>query len=251
MVNGLYLIKNYQMNEALKICDYKKWVKYVDELIYSSYDEFFKYFKDHDKKYYRLYFPLTVTYKNVIPMELKDYLGWNGYTIVDYDEGLIKKRGSDRLIRLGKYLNKNDKRLLKVYNDSKKDFIKKTDDIYVVISRHPYDIIGMSTDRGWTTCLDLDDKRYGGEHNHNLKIYLKGSLISYMIRKNDRNINNPISRVIIDRMYYGRLGITGRLYGTYSNDYLTFIREWINLYNDYASGNEYFKYKLDDFNKKY
>jgi len=238
------------MNEALKICDYKEWEKYADKLIYSSYDKFFKYFKDHDKKYYRLYFPISVTYKNIIPLELTDYLGWNDYTIVDYDEGLIRKHGSDRVIRLGKFLNKNDKRLLKVYNDSKKDFIKKTDNIYVVISRHPYDIIGMSTNRGWTTCLDLNDKRYDGKHNHNIKNYLKGSLISYMIRKDDRNINNPISRVLIDRMYNSRLNV-GRLYGTYSDDYLMFIREWVNLYNNYISGDQYFNYKLDDFNKKY
>lgn len=66
----------------------------------------------------------------------------------------------------------------------------------VVISRHPYDLAGMSTGRGWTSCVNLVD---GKDRRYVLAHIKNGSLIAYIIRSDDTNIEHPVSRVIIDR----------------------------------------------------
>jgi hypothetical protein len=92
----------------------------------------------------------------------------------------------------------------------------------------------MSTDRGWTTCHDLDDKRYGGEHLHNVKRYLqRGCLIAYVIRKSDRNIKNPISRCLIfnNDYYKKKLYVDHHVYGTNVPGFEKFLVKWVSVYN--------------------
>jgi len=264
--------------EAVKVCDYKKWQKYANWNSYKEEEEFFKLFPDHDKNYNRIYFPLKINKEEIstndIPRELRDYIEWNGYKIVNYADGLIKRYhtgydnggipvGDSRVIRIGKYLNKVGRQdLLDVYNNSKKDTLKNVDDIYVVISRHPYDLIGMSTNRGWSTCLDLDDDRYNKEHIWHLSEHLKnGYLISYLIRKDDRNINNPISRMVIKKIEEDRRNKGHRrykssaIYGTYIREFDDMIREWAFLDTSFTHSidPENFKdeYIFKDFIKKY
>lgn len=127
------------------------------------------------------------------------------------------------LTRLG------EDKLLRTYELSKNNTLKKTDDLQIVISRHPYDIIGMSTNRGWTTCHDLNDKRYNGNHLHNIANNLRGGcLIAYLIRKNDRNIKDPISRCLILRNGFGGLRPDRHIYGTYIDEFKYFLDRWCN-----------------------
>ena len=64
----------------------------------------------------------------------------------------------------------------------------------VCISRHPYDIAGMSTGRGWRSCMNLID----GEYNYYVESsIMAGALIAYLIKDDDENINNPTSRLLI------------------------------------------------------
>ena len=102
-------------------------------------------------------------------------------------------------------------------------------DLLVCISRHPYDIAGADSDRAWTNCMTLAtpnakrvldlksqlEKETNEDKIKELKSKIEGyevegtnawklvkdikngSLISYLIKKDDRNINNPISNLNI------------------------------------------------------
>lgn len=87
----------------------------------------------------------------------------------------------------------------------------------VVISRDPYDIAGMSTDRKWHSCMELknENENYderirntneGGCYRYYVKNDLiEGSLIAYLIDKDDREIEEPHARVLI-KPYINRQG---------------------------------------------
>jgi len=83
--------------------------------------------------------------------------------------------------------------LIKIFNQrpSMKEYVVKK---LVCISRHPYDIAGMSTDRRWTSCMNLN----GGAYYKKIKEDIKyGTLIAYLIYADDKNINKPIARIAI------------------------------------------------------
>ena len=84
--------------------------------------------------------------------------------------------------------------LLQKYNNEK-SVVANTDTEYLmVISKHPYDIGGMSTDRNWKSCMNLR----GGEDRHYVEIDIElGTIISYLVEKNDKNIQDPVSRILI------------------------------------------------------
>lgn len=226
--------------EFITVSDYKEWNKYCNTDFYNRMGEYFAKFEDHDKNYNRIYFDLKVNHDNfqiIIPQELSDFMRWNNYPILDYELGICRDRDG-REIKIGKLLNRlGEERLLKTYNQSKTNTLKNINDLQIVISRHPYDIIGMSTGRGWTTCHDLNDRRYGGKHLHHLKNNLRnGVLIAYLIRKSDRNINNPISRCLIFNDAWRTNGSSVHLdknvYGTDVKEFTKFLRKFCKKYND-------------------
>ena len=234
-------LKSYHLFEAVSISDYKKWSKDTNKTFFNEMGEYFKNFSDHDKNYYRIYFDLEVNtddFEVVIPDEITDFFTWFGpegpyktqMKIIDYNKGLCTDK-EGRQMRIGKLLNKlGEEKLLQTYNRSKENTLKNVSDLQVVISRHPYDIIGMSTDRGWTTCHDLNDKRYDGKHLYNITRSLRrGTLAAYVIRKSDRNINDPISRCLIENRYNG-LGVDHHVYGTNVPGFVKFLDNWVKEY---------------------
>ena len=83
-------------------------------------------------------------------------------------------------------------------------------DFTVVISKAPEDVAGMSTDRRWTSCMRLPgyiikDKEgnkkvdnEGGERHDALEYDVKyGTLVAYLIKKDDKQIKDPIARIAI------------------------------------------------------
>lgn len=75
----------------------------------------------------------------------------------------------------------------------------------VCISRHPYDIAGMSTDRRWVSCMTLPgDKRKpaGGMFYEYVHFDItEGTLVAYLIDENDKNITHPYARIAIKPYY--------------------------------------------------
>jgi hypothetical protein len=236
-------IKSYNLFEAVSISRYKEWSKWTNVGFYEKMGNYFKKFEDHSNNYNRIYFDLEVDTDNfeiVIPDEIIDFFDWYGpmgpdktskLKILDYQKGICQDKDG-RQIRIGRLLRKlGEDRLLQTYNKSKENILKNIDDLQVVISRHPYDIIGMSTDRGWTTCHDLDDKRYGGAHLHGLMDDLhRGTLVAYIIRKGDRNIKNPLSRCLIFRRD-DTLFIDRHVYGTNVPGFVEFLNKWVSDYH--------------------
>ncbi len=83
-----------------------------------------------------------------------------------------------------------------ILNDSNKI------NLSVVISRNPYDIVGMSTDRRWTSCMKLpndDPSIYpgGAYHQHLVHDIELGTLVAYLIEPIDKNIDRPYARIAI------------------------------------------------------
>jgi hypothetical protein len=96
--------------------------------------------------------------------------------------------GRGQQIRIGKILEKHDSVDLAPWNREDVDkphlHIFKNDPVRlikrgeyaVVVSRHPYDIAGMSTDRSWTSCMDIGTARI-----HNPRKEVKKGVAAYRI----------------------------------------------------------------------
>ena len=223
-----------KIDEFVSAKDYKKWSNDFNWNFYRSLNDKFQKFEDSDKRKNRIYFDLEVKNRNLentIPQDVKDFLSWFQYPIESTELGLCKDKDG-RTIKIGKLLKKLNKTdLLKSYERSRSTIIKKVDNLRVVISRHPYDIIGMSTNRGWTTCLNIEDSTYGGKHLSTLSYYLnRGCLIAYLIRKGDENIKNPISRILIKRVE-NYISPDYHIYGASIPEFEKFIKDWCVDFN--------------------
>lgn len=86
--------------------------------------------------------------------------------------------------------------LLKQFNEdpSRVTTRAQTKPKMVVVSRAKYDVVGMSTDRGWASCMSLNAA------NGQMYIHCdvtEGTLIAYEIDADDKNIQRPSARVTI------------------------------------------------------
>ena len=155
----------------------------------------------------RTYFPLNITeiIDIEIPDKIKTTLDNAGFYITDYRAGIAMKKAKLgeqkdlRQIKIGKILQKlNQPNLLKQFNErlgtSKKDI--KDLKIEICITYNPYDIAGMSTDRNWTSCMNLNDGIY---KDTALKQVQYGGMCAYLINSNDKNIEKPYARIAIKR----------------------------------------------------
>lgn len=126
--------------------------------------------------------------------------------------------------------------LLKDFNEDpyrKEDFTGQ--ELQIVISRHPYDIAGMSTDRGWTSCTNLID----GQKKHYVMGFVKSHiLIAYLCRKGDDDIRNPIARINLtvfvnpdDPKDYVLFQTDDSIYGQPSSMFLKKIKAMLRVVN--------------------
>lgn len=140
--------------------------------------------------------------------EIRMFLGANDYEIslYDYKQGIaFDSKGKG--IKIGKLIvkimnttNPSEselqyyKNLLTKYEKDKLRSKVSTSKLYMVISRAKYDIAGMSTGRGWYSCMSLN----GGSNMSYVSCDVReGTIIAYLISKSDTNIQNPISRLNI------------------------------------------------------
>lgn len=112
-------------------------------------------------------------------------------------------------------------------------------DKLIVISRHPYDVAGMSTDRGWSSCMNIVD---GVNKRYVLRDVKQGSIIAYLIQSDDMNIRKPLARILIRP--YGQIGkpkniamMADRVYGTAPASFKTQVDAWVDKnYNQDKTG---------------
>lgn len=155
----------------------------------------------------RTYFPLkSIKTSNIeIPNEIEETLDNVGFYITDYRAGIAMKKAKPgeqkdlRKIKIGKILGRlNKSELLKQFNErlgtSKKDI--QNIQFEFCITHNPYDIAGMSTDRNWTSCMELDNGEYKDTPLYQVQY---GGMVAYLISAEDKNIEKPFARIAIKR----------------------------------------------------
>ncbi|AFH14745.1 hypothetical protein LU11_gp214 [Pseudomonas phage Lu11] len=159
------------------------------------------------KKGYRYYIDLKRDNKHYsIPPAVRSAVKNAGFVITDY---LAKKcvKASDKeqknVFNIGKVIAKDPHAKAAFDNDPQLQN-SKTSEIKIVVSCHPYDIIGMSTGRDWDkqSCMRLDDGYRnvgdaGAYHRHVEHDVAEGTLVAYAIRASDTNIQKPLGRCLI------------------------------------------------------
>jgi hypothetical protein len=173
---------------------------------------------------------------------LTEFLDKYGYEIVDPDEGIVKKKGDKNMLKMGKVLNRLQKddemaaKYLKAFVENKSLNKKNTEDDYImVISKSPYDIGGMTTDREWyKSCMNLRS----GQNRHFVPIDIeRGTIVAYFIRAEDKNIKAPVSRILI-KPYINKDDDDDILYGIehnhvrYGMEHVGLFKKLINLLDE-------------------
>lgn len=169
--------------------------------------------------------------RNILSMAKYDFDYIDGYAW-DRDKPKNKIRILKVLTKLSlsnDFLKGELPEISKAYiNDPARD-LKNSKTNMVVLSQHPYDIAGMSTGRGWTSCMNLDtgcNRRYVEED-------VKGGVfIAYFTNSNDTNIEKPFGRVLIKP--YVKDGWSSSIYDSRSYDNVYFLPN-ISAYGSFTS----------------
>jgi hypothetical protein len=274
MINFKFLLEQV-LNEAIPLATTKKMqLNRKNSGAYNS-EKLNQVFGGKD----RLIFPLSMDGKQLEDKEgemffkeLWDFFQ-NNHVDVDFDQdmfdrGLVyeldKKTGDFNYknpTRLGKFLTKiNATEMLNKWRNYTSDYLKDKK-YYVIISRHPYDVAGMSTDRNWTSCMDLGVKgpvykkhNTRGVHSGDIKEDVKrGTIVAYLVSDKDKlpsgkfEIRRPYSRILM-KPAYNQEGIVaytlGQIYGVPSSEFKKFVLDWLlnGLDKDSPDG----EYKLTD-----
>lgn len=159
-------------------------------------------------KGYRVYMPIGVSQNVrsvVVPLQVRLAVKQAGFRITDY---LAKKcvkitdKEQKNEFNIGKVIAKDPVAKAAFDNDPQLQN-SSTAEFQLVVSCHPYDIIGMSTGRSWDneSCMRLGDYRdthSDGSNNHYLpKDIAEGTLVAYAIRASDTNIEKPLGRCLL------------------------------------------------------
>ena len=95
------------------------------------------------------------------------------------------KRGNKIVESEGKYLN-----VAQAFANDPIRAAKK--DVRLVVTRSKEGVAGMSTGKGWRSCMNLDD----GCNRHYVPHDVEhGTLTAYLVRKEDTDFDNPVGRV--------------------------------------------------------
>jgi len=245
------------IQEALPISVAKKYVQAWDPSIHK---QVFEREPRKDKNAYRVYIPFQqeTDSKINIPENLLSYLQGaipNKPYSTDADnymQGLaFEVANPTRKLGIGKMLARSEgsekdparkselQALKKSFDADPQRAATKTPDKLIVISRHPYDVAGMSTDRGWKSCMNLVD---GINRHYVLRDVKKGSIVAYLINADDLNVNRPLARILIkpyqEKGNPTNLAMMGdAVYGTAPARFKTQVDAWVNAkYNADKSG---------------
>jgi hypothetical protein len=149
----------------------------------------------------RVYVPFSsseemIVHESPVKKEVETALKDTDFTLKDYKLGVVIDKFG-REVKLGKVLNRIGRTdLVKLFNgDSQRESAKRKE-FFMVFSKHPYDIAGMSSDRGWTSCMDIYSEQ-GVNVKYIKQDIKKGSFICYLIKPNDKNLSSPTARILI------------------------------------------------------
>ena len=184
--------------------------------------------------------------------DVQQHLENNGYKISDYRAGLAQDpKYPNRSLKIGGVLQKTgaSSDLMKTYqNDPARSASRVgSGGLHIVISRHPHDVAGMSTNQGWRSCMALGPKGGVGDgsdghfdtldnagvHSHYLKADVQhGTHVAYLCHADDPEAKNPISRIALkpfepeDKTSPTILRPEEKLYGTSDSKFADTVRKW-------------------------
>ena len=142
----------------------------------------------------RMEIPLKMDEAPVVPHpDVQKHLEDNGYTIHDYKGGYAKDKYG-RSMSIGKILNKTKapQDVASAFLNDPQRAASSVGQPKIIISRHPHDVAGMSTDRGWRSCMTMDE----GCNEHYLEHDIKnGTHVAYLVRPEDNDIKKPMARI--------------------------------------------------------
>lgn len=155
---------------------------------------------------YRLYVPIGTSNKRhlTVPITVRQALRKAGFRVTDYRAKKCVKitdKEQKNEYNIGKVLAKDS--VAKTAFDNDPQLQNSSAKFTLVVSCHPYDIIGMSTGRNWDqqSCMRLadgrDGKRDGIESGSLRHDVAAGTLVAYAIRSSDENIQNPECRCLL------------------------------------------------------
>jgi hypothetical protein len=210
-------------------------------------------------------------WKNTHIFDLNDYIEGYAYKVLPstVDGKVAYQKDPKQKNRIGKLLQDYGREdLLKRF---KEDKVRQAQKEYViVISRHPYDIAGASTDRNWTSCIDngyprivYKDKDYNKKFmksvshlNPETQKFDEQVLIAYLVPKNELMQNGkialkkPISRILIDQHNGGfYLSDEDGFYGVQSDNFKLVVQKWLSdndLINKYIYSSDEKPEELED-----
>lgn len=215
----------------------KAWNPDFYKELFMSYPE-----NQRDRRGYRIYLPYEIIEKSapIAPKNIRAEIKNKGYEIIDYIDGKAKQIHGSRIMKIGKLLS-DQPVLQKQFNEDPQRAAGKSSDKMVVISRHPYDVAGMSTGRGWKSCMTLEngdiDLKKGDKRQYVMQDVKNGTIIAYLIHKHDKNIENPISRLLIKPFFYEYdptdilLASDEVQYGTPDENFGFIVQNWLNKIN--------------------
>ncbi len=165
-------------------------------------------FMPRGSKGFRVYMPIghahaigTIN----IPLPVRLAVRKAGFRITDYlAKKCVKLNDKDQknVFNIGKVISKDAVAKAAFDNDPQLQN-SSTAEFTLVVSCHPYDIIGMSTGRDWdeTSCMRMKDYRDRKSDGSNIR-YLEhdvaeGTLVAYAIRSDDPNIEKPLGRCLL------------------------------------------------------
>jgi hypothetical protein len=228
---------------------------------------------DKDKKAMRLFIPHGTSVKIRIIRLLEKY----GMTLLSYKEAKVVNpsptgswplkigavltdlvNNSGFMKKLGIVLNSNEDKkeaaeLLRLFakdqnnrdNDDGTVTVPRNEEPkWIVISRDPYDVAGMSTGREWSSCQDLEGS---GKLCHYVpRDIMAGTLVAYLIRDSDKRevvrdgdvLRLPLSRILI-KPYLNKNGETAfamspKQYAKTGNSDPIFpivVKKWVDEFN--------------------
>lgn len=216
-----------QFNEAISLKDAKKYTKIWQTSKMQNYLS--DWFGEEHRKYLPIESETTnIKFDKLLFNKIKNILLENEYEIESYVSNLCKKIGTDKnFTKITKILQKLDPKLL---IDFQNELIKigENSGYMVVISRHPVDIAGMTTGRNWKGCMDIKN----GEFKKYVQVDIKlGTIIAYLIKTDDKNIQNPLSRLLI-KPYVDENNkswlFPERVFGTPNQYFVVTVEKWLN-----------------------
>ena len=171
--------------------------------------------------------------------DVKAHLEKHGYKITDYRNNKAVEPKYGREIRIGKALNATgaSKDLMDTFNNDPKRAASNSGKLGVVISRHPHDVAGMSTDKGWRSCMSMSTtgakKGIGaGSNSHYLKHDVQqGTHVAYLVHEHDKEAKSPLARIALKPFHSENKKDTilrpeDKTYGTSDHAFGHTVKKW-------------------------